>query len=91
MATKFCKHIRDLKPKQNMILWQYTIQFDVDLCIVNKMKKGEMHLKKAPIPLLAQKLKVDIKPWYNHRLAEQLNNLVQGKVSIIKKYGKRNK
>ena len=38
MATKFCKNIRDIKPKQNMILWQYTIQFDVDLCIVNKIK-----------------------------------------------------
>ena len=77
MATQFGERIRELRTKQGLLLRQLASKLDVDTSIISKVERGDRHLKKEQIPLLAEILKTDKVELETLWLADQLMQLVK--------------
>lgn len=77
MATQFGERIRELRTKQGLLLRQLASKLDVDTSIISKVERGDRHLKKEQIPLLADILKADKVELETRWLADQLMQLVK--------------
>lgn len=78
MATQFGEKIRELRTKNNMLLRQLAAMLDVDTSIISKVERGDRHLKKEQIPLLAQILKTDENELTTLWLVDQMYNVIEG-------------
>ncbi len=77
MAAKFGERIRELRTKQGLLLRQLASKLDLDTSIISKIERGDRHLKKEQIPLLAEILQADKVELETLWLADQLLELVK--------------
>lgn len=78
MTTQFGSRIRELRTQQKMLLRQLASKLDVDTSIISKVERGDRHLKKEQIALLAEILNSDKQELLTLWLADQVYNLVEG-------------
>lgn len=77
MESQFGDKIRILREKQHLYLRQVAPFLEMDTAQLSKIEKGQRHLKKEQIPLLAKILKADKDELITLWLADQVFNVIK--------------
>ena len=77
MDSQFGNRVRVLRVKQKLYLRQVAPLLEMDTAQLSKIEKGQRHLKKEQIPLLAEILKADKDELITLWLADQVFDVIK--------------
>ena len=77
MDSQFGNRVRALREKQKLYLRQVAPLLEMDTALLSKIEKGQRHLKKEQIPLLAEILKADKDELITLWLADQVFDVIK--------------
>jgi transcriptional regulator with XRE-family HTH domain len=77
MESQFGNRVRALREKQKLYLRQVAPLLEMDTALLSKIEKGQRHLKKEQIPLLAEILKADKNELITLWLADQVFDVIK--------------